>query len=678
MVALRSAIALVGIGMLSLAYGQAGNNVRSPRKGSFIHGMASGTANALTPSTLYKQSVDMKLLVLSADGTEPTFAAMKFFLDHIGIPYDAVVLTTAGKLPALTDATHGLYQGILLATGSLGYASNGQWLSALSTADWATLDNYQINYGVRLVSYYTWPEARYGLAPVGAISTAPPSAAVKITYAAAAASVFPYLNIGNPLDVAPWAYIYTANAVAATGETTTPLLKINNYTVAATHTAADGRETLALTFDSNQYMNHALALNYGVFNWVTKGVFIGQRRVFLTPQSDDYFLSNDLYTTTPLACKPPGFNIDPTFDPNTTCPEARDVAADLKALVTWQRAWQAKAQTKGFRLTHAFNGYGTTDDYGTPANDSLLPTTKLYMNDFYWLNHTWDHENLDCYLPEPNSGICVPITRDDALDELQQNIDLAESIGLPNDTTSMVTPNISGLNNSAFLSAAASLGIKYMVSDMSYPIWLPALPNTGVRSPLAPSILYIPRHATNIFFNTKTKNLNAQGSLPDEYNYFFGPSGLLRLTGGAPFFTANQTYAQILDTESTTMLSYMLRGEWYPLMFHQANLIAYDGVHSLYSDVMDATLNKFMKISNLPVSSLRQTAIGQMMEERMAFNAAGVKATYVPGQGITLTAGASAKAPITGVCATNCTSYGSQNISMVPVAKGNSTLVPLY
>ena len=152
----------------------------------------------------------------------------------------------------------------------------------------------------------------------------------------------------------------------------------------------------------------------------------------------------------------------------------------------------------------------------------------------------------------------------------------------------------------------------------------------------------------------------------------------MKMISGAPFFTVNQTYAQIVDTESTTMLTYMLRGEWYPLMFHQSNLIFYDGVHSLFSDVMDATLNKFMKISNLPVSSLQQTTIGQMMEDRMAFNTARVKATYVPGQGITLTTAAAAKAPITGVCTTNCTFYGVQTTSMIPLTPGAPTLVPLY
>ena len=644
---------------------------------------ASGTASVTTSSVasnLFKQSVNMKLLVLSADGTDPAFEAIKFFLDHIGIPYDAVVLTKA-PLPPLTDLTHGLYQGIVLSNGTLPY--NGA--SKLLPADWIKLDDYQRAYGVRVVSYYTFPEARYGLALSGAGQSNTPVAPAKLSLTTAGSSLFPYLIAANQLDVV-YSWYYPSTPVAAIGETTTPIMTISgpgvtSQTVGVTHTAADGRETLAMTFDSSPYLIHSLALNYGIFNWVTKGVFIGQRKIFLTPQSDDFFLANDMFTTSPAACKPPGFNLDPTYDPSTTCPTDRDSNGDLSALVNWQRNWQAKAQFSGFRLSHAFNGFGTTPDGGADKNDKLVAQAKTFKNDFFWLNHTWDHENLECYNPVPNSGICRDATYAESFAELQQNIALAKSLGIPNDATSMVTPNISGLKNMAFLQAAQASGIKYLVSDMSRLDWQPALPNTGVYGPAGKSILYIPRRATNIFYNTESAYEGDIGSLTDEYNYFYGPTGLLRVggPGGPPFYTTKQTYDQIIDAESNALLTYMLRGEWYPSMYHQSNLIRYNGNHSLYSDLMDATLNKFSKISNLPVSSLAQTTIGQMMEDRMAFNAAGVKAVYVPSQGITMTASSAAKAPVTGVCATTgCSSYGGQSISMVPVAPSSPTKVPLY
>ena len=688
----RGGIALLFIGLWSMVSAQSPIKAPDPNpteptipSAQTMASMANSAApiNALAAAGLFKQSVNMKLLVLSADGTEPSFAAIKFFLDHIGIPYDAVVLTSNNlTLPALTDPSHGLYQGVVLASGNLGYNSPGGWGSALNTADWLKLDDYQRLYGIRLVSYYTWPEARYGLTLSGASGYSnTPTAPGKLSLTAAGSSLFPYLNATNQLDVV-YAYYYPSAVVPVTGETTTPIMTITgpgvtNQIVAATHIAADGRESMAMTFDNSPYLMHSMALNYGVFNWVTKGVFVGQRKIYLTPQSDDYFLENDLYASTPAACLPSSFNLDPTFNLAVDCPTDRAVGADLNALVTWQRNWQKKPQFSGFRLSHAFNGFGSTVDGGAPANDQLITFAKTYKNDFFWMNHTWDHENLECYNPVPNSGICHNATYAESLAELQQNITLARSLGIPNDTASMVTPNISGLRNSEFLRAAKDSGIKYMVSDMSRPDWQPVLPNTGVRSPYNSSILYIPRRATSIFYNTESAYTGDTGSLPDEYNRFYGPNGLLRVggPGGAPFFTTNQTYDQIIDSESNALLTYMLRGEWYPTMYHQSNLIRYDGSHSLYSDLMDATLNKFSKMSSLPVSSLAQTTLGQMMEDRMAFNTAGVKAVYVPGQGINLTTNSAAKVPITGVCAAGCTVYGGQSISLVPLSQGGSARI---
>src|SRR5262249_44512534 len=158
------------------------------------------------------------------------------------------------------------------------------------------------------------------------------------------------------------------------------------------------------------------------------------------------------------------------------------------------------------------------------------------------------------------------------------------------------------------------------------------------------------------------------GSLPDEYNYFFGPNGLFRLPDGSPFFPTTQSYANIVNIESDNLLAYMLRYEIYPQMYHQSNLWRYSGSKSLFSDVIDAAFNKFAAISNLPVISLDQSSIGKELEDRMAFGAAKVTATLTPGSNITLTAAGSASVPLTGVCAAGCESYGGQAISKVSVS----------
>jgi len=152
---------------------------------------------AQTPAgvALYPKSVDMKLLVLSGDGTESSFAAIQLFLNYMGIPYDKVLMAKQ-PLPALSDGNKGLYQGIILATGALAYQDNGVWKAALTAGNWATLDAYCRDYRVRLASYYTFPEARFGMQLVDTVGT--PST---IQLLPAAAGIFPYLNPDNPIKL---------------------------------------------------------------------------------------------------------------------------------------------------------------------------------------------------------------------------------------------------------------------------------------------------------------------------------------------------------------------------------------------------------------------------------------------------------------------------------------------
>ena len=145
----------------------------------------------------------------------------------------------------------------------------------------------------------------------------------------------------------------------------------------------------------------------------------------------------------------------------------------------------------------------------------------------------------------------------------------------------------------------------------------------------------------------------------------------------SPFFTTNQTYSQIVDTESTNILYYMLRGEANPLMFHQGNTWRYDGAHTLFTDVMDAAVSKFNRLSNLPIASMVESQIGALLAARMAYNASGVRGVLTPGVSFTLTTTKTATIPITGTCATGCSAYGGQNVSFVTVPAGATVTVPV-
>ena len=142
----------------------------------------------------------------------------------------------------------------------------------------------------------------------------------------------------------------------------------------------------------------------------------------------------------------------------------------------------------------------------------------------------------------------------------------------------------------------------------------------------------IPRRANNLFYNVATP-----AAWVAEYNCVY-----------RGFWGRDLTLAEILDLESDQLLMHMVRGENNPWMFHQANLVAYDGTRSVLTDLLDRTLEKYNRLFNLPVVSPSMDALGAAIEQRMRYLDARVTATLQPGVSITLESDRSVAVPVTG------------------------------
>ena len=463
------------------------------------------------------------------------------------------------------------------------------------------------------------------------------------------------MNTDSPVTIQN-AYTYLSTPLDANAQSLLSDSAGNALATIRTYNDVNGdflRSSLFLTFDSNPYLVHDLTLSYGIINWVTNGLFLGQRQSTLLAQPDDVFNDNDIWTPN-LAC---GRSTD---DTGTTY---RMSGSDLTALMNWQKAKQAQPTTPGFRLEMPFNGIGTTaawlTDEGTVPGqfkpDTLTPAAKTNQAQFMWISHTYDHENLDA------------ITAAAATTELQKNNQIATQLGLTNYTKkTLVTPDVSGLTNPNFLQSAVNFGVKYTITDTSRAGYNNPSPNAGIYNPLQPSLLMIPRHPTNLYFNvTKPEQWVAE----DNCLYPAGANGHI------------DTYAQLLDRESNMLLMYLLRSDNDPLMFHQPNLIAYDGTHTLLGDLLDATFAKYSKIFTLPILSPSEEQIGQMMADRMAYNASGVTAQLVGFNKVTLTATKEATIPVTGAITAcgACTAapYGKQNVTLVKLHAGTDSQLHL-
>lgn len=644
---------------------------------------AAARTDCLAPATTVS-AIDLKVLVLAGDGTEGVLPAFQSTLAHLGIPHD-VVLTKDQPLNAamLCDAQNGQgrarYQAVVLTTGALGYRrDDGQYDSGLSLDEWRLLWAFEAKYRLRQASLYTvpggWPDT-YGLtAPVKALDTGATPLQVRPTRPGDVAGtpgatraqpsgreVFADLPPDAPVTL-QGAYTYLAQAVP--GAPVTPLLTdAQGHLIASIHRYPDGRQNLALTTDGNRYLTHTLQLYPSIAHWVTQGLYVGERGVYFSAQPDDVMLPNRIWS-----------------------PQARSDAAgktyrltgdDYRQFVAWQEERNRKGPGR-IVLDVPFNALGTTSRLTKaqmfPAQtDTLTPAIRANSAAFTWHSHTFSHLHLD-----------APFSYDQMLSELRLNDQRARELGLANYyTDALVTPEISGLNNPEVLRAMRDFGIRYIVSDTSKhcghrnttspPRPCPE-PNMGIYNDLQPEILMVPRYPANLFYNVCTP-----AEWVSEFNFLYRKQ-----------LGRDLDYAEVLERDADAWVRYMLSFDMRPVMFHQANMCAYDGKRSLLSDLIDRTLEKFSALSTLPPESRTLTEIGQLMQERMNLAAALRPARGAPLVAQLLPGAASSRIvltnptetavtmPITGLDAPEAArrrTYGGQVTSRIVVPANGGTVV---
>jgi len=293
-------------------------------------------------------TIDMKLLVINNAGQNyADFPAIQQILNYVGTPYD--VADVSGTLPALSDGQcHGYYQGVIYAFGDDIYNN-----SAFYTA----LTSYEQTFHVRQLNWYTNPTPDFGFNDSQASITS--SETDSGTFTAAAAPVFFYANLVTPVSFSN-AFIYlTTPTTPSGGGTVTPLLMDPaGYTLSGITTFADGRQYLSQMFDSNPYLMHDLVLAYGLVNWVTQGVFLGDYHVYATQSVDDLFIDDSEWIPS-TSCLANPLTEDRTPPDASNLPVFRVNSADMTQLATWQNAKQADPLLSQFKLTLAFNGVGT-------------------------------------------------------------------------------------------------------------------------------------------------------------------------------------------------------------------------------------------------------------------------------------------------------------------------------
>ena len=590
--------------------------------------MVAPAASAALPN----QRTDLKILLLSANGTEPATSAWEAALKREGVPFEKKVAVNDAPYTAdsfadtLADGTpHAKYQAVIVANGDLVFDDNGTYRSALSAEEWDALASFEARYGIRQISAFVYPSRKYGLnSPT--ISGEQGGTTAKLTSQGLA--LFPYLKGDVPMDRFTWGY----QAKPATGANFKTLLTgPNSSSLLGTNTQPDGREEMVSTFDSNQWQIQSQLLRHGMLNWVTRGVYLGTERNYLTVQVDDIFQASARWDTR--------LNVETEVKP------WRMEKSDVDKAVSWSKS-------NNFRIDMVFNGEGS-DEEG--PRDEL---TKEFLRDqkyFHWINHTYSHPNLD------------NLSYAEIKDEIQRNIDWARSKGLPIDPAELVTGEHSGLFNPAMPQVFSDVGIRWFGDDNS---------RRPAQWQLGPA-LSLPRYPTNVYYNAATR----QEQL-DEYNYLYLPpslGGSCVNTATTTCFTKAATWNEYVDREAAQILQHVLGNDPRPHYMHQANLAKDQTMYSVLDEVLRRYRSYF---KTAIVQPIHKEAAGLVTTQARWDNLLPQVEAYLQNGKLSVKSNASSslQVPVSGATGVGA-AYGGTTSGWTTVAAGgtlqlNATLAP--
>ncbi|MEW6583157.1 MAG: hypothetical protein AB1416_10400 [Actinomycetota bacterium] len=579
------------------------------------------------------QQVDLKVLLVSADGSEPGLFAWQQELQREGIPFDTLVASTADPITPeqlAEGTTHARYQGVVFASDLVPGALAPEELSALR--------GFEAAFGLREVGAFSYPSVDEGMnTPTASGPMSSLGATGTLTTAGKAA--FPYLKGPVTYDGFVWGYL----ATPATGAAFTTFVQgPNGSSLLGVVKRADGVEQMVSTVAVGPWMTHGDLLLRGMANWLTGGSHLGLWRNYLALHVDDIFSASDRWdvnaNTTPedgVTCSSDGTGGLP---PCSTTP-VRMKPKDVTRAAKWSR-------TK-VPLDMVYNGAGSDDAIAEKGSDPLTRELLRQKAAFRWINHTYTHPNLDG----------SPLT--EIVEEISKNVEFARRVGLPINETELVTGEHSGLANPDMPAALTQTGIRVFGSDNSRQP-NPYTLGTGTA---------LPRYPSNIYYNVGTRAQQL-----DEYNYVYF-DGCVN-TAYTTCLTRPATWSEYVNAEKAIMLRHVLNNDPRPHYVHQANL-AEDG--TLYA-VADPVIAQYRAWFNAALQTPTMTQASDLLARQAAWTsvvAAGqVQAHRLGGYAyISSTAPVSVSVPLSGLTAGE--SYGGGLSSWVTVPAGGTVAVPL-
>ncbi|KAJ9624482.1 hypothetical protein H2203_005217 [Taxawa tesnikishii (nom. ined.)] len=654
---------------------------------------ASSTASPVSGAT-----VDQTILVFARSSTE-AYSAYSGLLAY-GIPYQLVIVPQSGiTLPTLNSSdTHGNYAGIITLS-EVSYDYDGTWAPAITTDQYNQLYAYQTSFGVKMVRLDVYPDAQFGtttaISGTGCCSTG-----VEQLISFTNLTGFSTANLVSGATMTTQSlYHYPATITDTTGSTWQVAQfapdsagQFTGSTTAAVINNWSGRQQMVFfTSWATQWSPTSNFLQHAYIHWMTRGVFLGARKTYLSTQVDDVHLTTGLY------------------QPNGSFFRLRP--ADLPPHVSWMASLNSRLPAGSkYKMELAHNGNGdiinaTNTEYnvnvdvcdpvdavypddqpdtalefqkplGTGTNfwpatldgeslvsynwsltcakvDRLLTwfTNTANRDAFSHISHTFTHLNLD------------NATYSDTFNEITFNQAWLKQVGISAGTFSpngLVPPAITGMHNGDAINAWMANGITQVVGDNSRPSLLnPTNPYWALISDMPSNgyagLTIIPRWPTTIYYNCDLPACTTQEWIDT--------------SAGSGSFT------DLLDYERFITSRYLLALRQDPYMFHQANLRSSDvpgttvgsvTVYSLIQIWVETVTQEMMRLTNWPIVTKKHDDLAQLFLQRMARDNCNPNLTYMYSSdgtritAVTVTAsGNTCSAPIPVTLPTSASSTGT-------------------
>ncbi|KAF7552884.1 hypothetical protein G7Z17_g4063 [Cylindrodendrum hubeiense] len=568
-----------------------------------------------------------------------------------GIPFtNFIVPSTGAVLPVLNSTTTAGNYGGIIVLDAVSYDYSGAWASALTDAQWTEIHAYQANFHVRMVRINEYPGVNYGTLPVagGCCDTGVtqnvyfsdvsdfPTANVKAKAEVGTSGLYHVpATITDPLTTKAVAMFGTATGFAAESVAAV----INNFS---------GREQWVWFMSWAPSWSYTSAyLEHGHIHWMTRGAFLGKRKVHLGAQIDDVQLSTEMYYPTGQA-------------------EVKITIADLEAHILWQNELATRLPAgSSFWLELGHNGNGDFIDavakdtnlicnpadavdyeylpdpphewlkpLGSGVNmwpDSFVeyawqPTCALLdefaawftvadnRNQFGHISHTFTHLNLN------------NATYADTAREIQFNQQWMKQIGIDQaihfSPNGIIPPQITGLFNGDALQAWMDNQILYVVGDNTRPqtrnaanVYWPMV--TTLESNNYAGLVVIPRFATRIYYNCNTPECDLQ-------------EWIVTSAGTGDF-------DNLLHIEKESVLRNLLTLMSDPYMFHQANMYINSesktigtktGQMSLVMMWTETVVQDLIRLTNWPIKSVTQDDLAHYFLDRETVDKCNPKVSY--------------------------------------------------